>query len=178
MRKAHPSCCVRTSSSSAGTLPLLQSALPKWDAGGRQPAKMLSCLASDLPPTQQRPPHPTLVERFSTSVFPGTGGELNRTVSCVSHLGSQYLPAWAGEMLKDEQEVSNCSVVLAANVSSAPLRSKGSNTVRITRRIFLHFVSLFFFFLSFFFSFFFSHPTVYCLICSTRRLIEEILCSW
>lgn len=54
-----------------------------WKAACRN-ASLLSCLASDLPPTQQRPPHPPLVERFSTSVFPGTGGELNRSELCES----------------------------------------------------------------------------------------------
>lgn len=63
----------------------------------------------------------------------------------VSH---QHLLAWAGEMLKGEQEVPGCCHC------SAPRAGRGSNSAQITSRIFLQFVGLFYYCCYYLFIFF------------------------
>lgn len=113
MRKACPSCCVTSSSGSAGTQPLLRINAPPqagrgWRAACRNTSplsRLASVLFFPLPPPPPRP-H---VKSFSTSVFPGA----RVAAKCVSRWGWQQLPAWAGEMLKGEREAANCSAALA-----------------------------------------------------------------
>lgn len=85
----------------------------------------------------------------------------------VSH---QHLLAWAGEMLKGEQEVPGCCHC------SAPQAGRGSNSAQITSRIFLQFVGLFYYCCYYLFIFF-SSATARCLICGTGRVLEEVLCD-
>lgn len=171
MRKACPSCCVTSSSGSAGTQPLLRiNAPPQAGRGWRaacwkhQPA-LTSCFSSFISSPPSTSQHPCQKFFYICVSWRQSHSEMRESLglAAASSLGRGDAEGWArsGELL-----CGTCS----ADISSAPLPSKGSNTARITRRIFLHFVSFFFFFL--------AHSTVYCLICSTGRLIEEILCFW